>query len=772
MKLTIDNLDGNGAIDYSPAVAAGEAFTIERRLNEPSICSFALVPSASGTIVPARSGRVIVSDDSGIVLFTGYIATEPAMELAGQSTTGAIYRAVVAAISDEVLLDKLSVPQTGASYSETASQMMQTLLTRAGIAGITPSLALATETVGTFQPDAGTSWSKNAGALASMARSAYKASNGTLTMAPVGTAVHTLSESTGSLSLNALEAGMVKALANDITVCGENEAAAYVTEFFVGDGTTVLFDLTKEPFVLPASKETPLTDLFQEAAINKQLWQVNDAGGHISITSAGLTCTGGDGTDGDTYLAALSPLEIGGSLVMEANGVLFGGVTDGVLHGLYLGGIAAANCIAGFGIGQSAGSTTITPLINGVVSGSTFTPVAGQLYTLRLRIMCNEMQRVQQSYYYLSSSGVQSFGGSSVAGSANVILEVQDMTGGVAAAPVILYSGTLTSAPAICEYALIDSSDLACSIASVTVEQQGPMWVTGTPSGGSAAVLRLGTAAQGASCRIERTGKLRFYPSSIPAAGELIAVSYRTSRRAVARLASAASIAAETKGSMPGTAYWVGSVTSPAPRNSVDCENAASALLALATSRTAAWAGNYTSTNLELEGDVWPGDVLAVTSASAGITASLVVRSVAMQLAFGSPGTTVYKISFANDWADALAIRTSSTVPASAWLPQSPQTAEPLANLNGYSVTSVTGSAIQISAGVTPPTGGGFEVRRRDWAFGPGTDSDLVMRSTAASFTIPRETAIEQYYIRMYDAATPPNYSRLSSTIIVNVPLS
>jgi hypothetical protein len=130
-----------------------------------------------------------------------------------------------------------------------------------------------------------------------------------------------------------------------------------------------------------------------------------------------------------------------------------------------------------------------------------------------------------------------------------------------------------------------------------------------------------------------------------------------------------------------------------------------------------------------------------------------------------------YIIQFANDWADALAIKTSSTVPADTWLPQQPQTVEPLANLLTLTASSISSTAIQISAGVTPPVGGGFEVRRRDWSFGPGTDSNLVLRSPVSNFTIPREAAMEQYYIRMYDASTPPNYSRFSSAIFVNVPL-
>jgi hypothetical protein len=150
--------------------------------------------------------------------------------------------------------------------------------------------------------------------------------------------------------------------------------------------------------------------------------------------------------------------------------------------------------------------------------------------------------------------------------------------------------------------------------------------------------------------------------------------------------------------------------------------------------------------------------------------ANLVVRAVEIELLSAVPGLVKYVIGFANDWADALAIRTTSTVPADVWLPQQPQTTVPLDNLAKLTF-SVSSSAITVDAGTVAPSGGGFEVRRRDWDFGPGTDSDLVLRSPVKDFTIPRESVVERYYVRMYDGSTPPNYSRFSSAVIVNVAL-
>lgn len=774
MKVTIDNLDGKGAVDYSQALVSTAKFVIERQLNEPSLCSFTVAPSNVSLPVPARNGRVIVMDDSGIVLFTGYVGTEPALELTGQGEAGAVYQAYVSSVSDEVLLNQQPLPQSPAGYSQTTNQLLQALNARFGVAGISFAIAEGNGSIGEFLTDAGQSWSENAGALASMARSAYRAVSGEITMMPIGSVVHALSESNGTLDLSQLETSMVKALANDVTVCGPSEPSAYVTEFFEGDGTTVLFELTEVPYFPPTSKTKPLTELFQEPAINTQIWSVTDSGSRFSLTAAGLTCTGGDGVMGDTVISSVNQLEIGGALVLEAGGVQFGSVTQGILNGLYSGAFIAQDCIAGFQITQASGGggTVITPLVNGVASGSTFTPSSGHMYTLRLRIAANEMQRVLQGYNSIDSTGTHTYGNSYLASAVNVVLEVQDTTNGVAGASVILYSGSISGAPAVGSLGILNSSSLQCSIASIEVSQQGPVWVVSTPPGGGAIVRRMGTTAQGADCKIERSGKLRFYPTSTPQMGELVAISYRTTHRAVARLANAQSIAQESNnGQLPGTAAWIGTVTSPAPRSSVDCENAASALLDLATNRGAAWKGKYTGWNMETQSDVWPGDVLAIAATSANLNANLVVRSVQIDVSMSSPGLTKYVVSFANDWADALAIKTSITVPADVWLPQQPESTPPLANLQNLTITAVTGSAILVSANATPPANGGFEVRRRDWAFGPGTNSDLVLRSPVSNFTIPREAAMEQYYIRMYDGSTPPNYSRFSNAVFVNVAL-
>jgi len=279
----------------------------------------------------------------------------------------------------------------------------------------------------------------------------------------------------------------------------------------------------------------------------------------------------------------------------------------------------------------------------------------------------------------------------------------------------------------------------------------------------------IGVAGEGVDCKVSAAGKVTFLAGRVPVTGELVTVTYRGQQRAIARLEDSASVAAEAEGGAPGTARWLGKVLRPAARSSMDCETAAQAVLSFSASRAAAVAGIYDAVN---PSDVWPGDVLAITSG--GQTTNVVVRQVAIEDGSAWPEALTYRIAFANDWAEGLGLTLSEAIAADALLPQMALTTpgNVLANLQQLRVVSATTTALQVDAGTAPPAGGGFEVRRRDWDFGPGVDQDLVLRSPVRSFSIPREGQVEQYYVRMYDGSTPPVYSRFSSAVFTNLPVS
>ena len=93
-------------------------------------------------------------------------------------------------------------------------------------------------------------------------------------------------------------------------------------------------------------------------------------------------------------------------------------------------------------------------------------------------------------------------------------------------------------------------------------------------------------------------------------------------------------------------------------------------------------------------------------------------------------------------------------------------------NLSGLAVIAMSRGTVTINTGATSPAGGGFEIRRADNCFMPGTDTDLVMRSSQSTMTFSRLSAWDRFFIRAYDASTPPNYSEFSAALIFNIPLA
>jgi hypothetical protein len=411
----------------------------------------------------------------------------------------------------------------------------------------------------------------------------------------------------------------------------------------------------------------------------------------------------------------------------------------------------------------------IVPFVEGAEVGTVFTLLEGHTYTLRIRLHCVEAQRVLQTYYAMVDGVVQAFGGGLVTAPMTVVFEVQDLGASSNTPATVLYDGSVVSSPSSCSFVAVNSVQLFGSMGYCRVTQTGSAWVVSTLPSGVKMTRLVGVAGEGADCTLSATGKVTFFAGRVPVAGELVTATYRVQQRTVARLENAASVAAETAGGVPGTAQWLGKVLKPAARSSIDCENAALAVLSFSASRGAAAAGTYTAVN---PADVWPGDVLAVTSG--GETMKVVVRRVDIVDGMAWPEVLTYRMAFANDWAEGLGLTLSEAIAADALLPQTALSSpgNVLANLQQLQVVSATGTALQVDAGMAPPAGGGFEVRRRDGDFGPGVNQDLVLRSPVRSFSIPREGQLEHYYIRMYDGSTPPLYSRFSSAVFTDLPVS
>src|SRR5579863_1667150 len=318
MKISIQG------VDYSASVDAKYPLTIDRKLNEPTACQLWLsLTEDAGLATPVRNQPLVISGDDGSMYFTGYIAASPLPEFAGMGCEGPRYRIAIRAMSDELLLDQVPLSSTKIAAGMTAGQLLTSLVMH------TRSTALATQNltlaapISTFATAPGTSWSQRAGQLANQARASYRALGGNLSLGSIPTNVHPLSEEDGTLRLDnlTLTPTVSRVIANDITVCGEHEPVAYVTEYFQGDGATAQFKLGATPFFLAAAKSKIITELFNESTLDLGAWSRTGGSGYLTVGSAGLIMSGGNGIDGQTALSWIDSIELGGTLLLESAGV-------------------------------------------------------------------------------------------------------------------------------------------------------------------------------------------------------------------------------------------------------------------------------------------------------------------------------------------------------------------------------------------------------------------------------------------------------------------
>ena len=438
MKITIQGQD------YTAAFDAARPLTIERKINEPSICQFWLSLPTNGSLAqPARFQAIAVQNDDNTTYFTGYIAVSPLLEYSGIGMEGPRYRTVIQAVSDEILLDQALMPPSAGAAGESAGALMTSLVVHAGSETISTSGVSLSTVVGNFTPAPGADWSKSAGEAAGMARAAYRVLNGALCLSALPVAIHTLDETDGSLDLATLAftAGVKRALANDVTVCGENEPVAFVSEYFLGDGATSEFDLAADPYFPPASRSKIISELFNEVQINQTVWCSSGGAGYFTLGPNGLAMNGGNGIDGETVLTWLDPIEIGGTVLAEAVGVTISPGSSGILCGFFGTQAGAAGCNAGLQVTAQSGSgaPALQPLVQGTQAGAAFPLNPANQYTLRIRLFCPECERVRSTYYSFGDAGLIAAGGEPVIAPGKIQMEVQEFVNGVGATPVTLY---------------------------------------------------------------------------------------------------------------------------------------------------------------------------------------------------------------------------------------------------------------------------------------------------------------------------------------------
>ena len=493
MKITIQGCD------YSAALDAVHPLCIERKLNEPTVCQFWLSLPARGALpTPLQSQPVAVTGDDGTVYFTGFIACAPLPEFAGVGVEGPVFRFAIQAESDEFLMDRLPAAGMKAASGMTAGELIDSLVTHTGSATISaPSESLQVP-ISSFGAAPGTTWSRNAGLIARQARAAYRAQSGALQLSEIPGAVHALNEADGSLDLAALtfSANLKRGLANDITVCGEHEPVAYVTEFFAGDGSTTQFNLAELPYFPRASASASIDEAFNRPVLDLTVWRKSGPAESLGIGAGGLEMNGGTGADGQTTLTWLDSIEVGGTILMEALGVVLASGSSGILAGLYAGSDTVSGCVAGFQATAQpdGGSVKVRPIILGQPAGMEYSINPAKQYNLRIRMNCPECERSLAIYRCSGEDGVITTGGQASQAPARLLFDIQECVNGVLGMPVTLFDGSINALPPACSVVAASLIDLRGSMRAFRLANLGTGWVQTTPRRGRPVQPSIGLA--------------------------------------------------------------------------------------------------------------------------------------------------------------------------------------------------------------------------------------------------------------------------------------
>jgi hypothetical protein len=343
------------------------------------------------------------------------------------------------------------------------------------------------------------------------------------------------------------------------------------------------------------------------------------------------------------------------------------------------------------------------------------------------------------------------------------------------AAATVLYDGIIANAPAFCTYALINAGNIEASVAFTYIWLPADALVRSTLPGANTLTVLTGSLRDGAQCQVSTAPALQFYPEYIPAANELIEVSYRGQGHAAARVIDSNSIAVHRNSGDNGVRGGIREIGMPAPRTTADCEIVA---LALLDDAGQGWAGQYQAWSEFLPGgaaDIFPGDGLAINVPSRMAVFTAIVREVDVDISDIAGENSRYTLKFvdAGDLSLDFAFVTALVKEKQALTPIDVSLVGNayLADLTNADFTNVTSTTVTIDAGVTPAPGGGIEVRYSDVGWGVDNNRNLVGRFTSSSFALTRYARSQNYFLRSYDSSVPPKYSRYSAALHVDYPL-
>jgi len=782
MKLLIDNLGGLGPQDYTAFVDASKNPTIGRKLNSPAELKFGLAAGEGSFVVPAIGARVTLTLSNGNDLFTGYIVEAPTYQYVGWADRGLVYRYEMVALSDAMLMDRKAPPPHPPFVDRNAGDAFRQLTAEALPGWFDVSGVGAGDPIPYYSVNPAKKWTASAAEIALSARCYYRDDDSKLFFAPLGANTYPLAENGVTFSPGDLQLQSVNRLVNDLTILGPLEPSAHVKDYFCGDGHTTKFYMSQKPFTRSSQvalyNRTILDEIYAE--LDPTHWIVTDPLGVITVSNSQLQVAGGTGTDGQTLLTFIEKIELGGATVLEHGDVVFNAASNGVIGGLYAGAVSIAGCLAGFRVTPVGSSCNIQALVEGSVTGTALATQAGHHYVFSTQLYPTEVYRMEQVFHSALHRSGGARGGGAIACDVRVVLEVHDIDPANPATQVapatVLYDDVIRNAPGFCTYALINAGNVRCSVAFTYVWLAADALVRSTLPGQDTVTMLTGSLRDGAQCHVSTEPALQFYSEYIPAANESIEVSYRGQGHAMARVTNSASILAHRGGGDDGVRGSVREIGLPVARTSADCETAA---LALLDDSGQGWAGEYQAWSRFLPGgaaDIFPGDGLAVNVPSRMASFAAVVREVDAEIADMAGENIRYTLRFVDagdpslDFAFATALmkQTQVLTPIDVSMVGNVY----LADLTDAEVTNVTSTTVTIDVGFTPVAGGGIEARYSDAGWGIDNNRNLVGRYTSRSFSLTRYARAQTYFLRSYDGSGPPKYSRYSTALHVDYPLT
>jgi hypothetical protein len=762
MRLTIDNLNGVGETDYTALLDAGAPPKIVRKLNQPPVFTAWLVCHGV-SIVAAAGSKLRLYRDSGALWFSGYLADAPQPEFAGELMGIPVLRVALNALGEMSALDRSVLSEHAAMGGDTAGQAL-TVLTREANSAIDVSAVQDVAEAGTITVETGESWSAAAGEVANCARAVLTVQNRALAMTPVGTVTRALTDSDPSFAAGTVKLTLSGAAANDVTVIGGTEPALYVRDCITATGTKRTFALSRSAFKLKTAIQ--VEDDFHSMALDTTKW-VSDFPAPLTFTQGGVACAG------QVALRYRDRLEIGGLILLEQTGISYVS-GEGVVGGLFSGGFALNDCIAGVVLNGGQ----VQPVINGVLSASVKQLSASKLYEFRTIVFHPEPIRAGQVYSSSVCNGISARSSQVWFGTTHIVLtmrEIDPADASTTSTPqVVIYDGTLQNVPAYADYEPLWGLNLTCTLGHACATNYGAVWVQSAVSGQAWRTRLIGDVAAGAECYFT-AGELHFTTTTEPVAGEQLEIFYRAPGLACGRVVDSASVQALANSEGSGTRSIVLRVTAPAPRTSLDCEQAARALLDDLTQPGCS--GEYQSWIGSLpQGatDVQPGEQWNISAASLGVRCAVVVREVEIDFQDLTDQYAQFKLHFANDAAQPFTFRFGRakhnaliTVVASE---MSDDVSARPCGLPDARVTAWSTKTLTLDAGIAPVPGGGIEVRvEGDWGWGMAMNQNLVGRFTGQTFTLPNTGVTQTFYLRQFDGSTPAKYSPYATVLNLEV---